>query len=559
MSNKKALLTSLGVNVFFLTLCLVFGNLGFGAIDDFFMARILEGVYGDDYNVHLTFVNVLFGYALLPLYHLFPQIGWYYVGEMFTVFASLSAICFVLLRKFDKGWGLFISILFVAALATDHYLTLQFTQCASVLSAAGIFLLWYGCEFDDNPCLSKLSKGIVALGLVLFLSGALMRFEAFLMGGPFFALMFLSRFSQNRGCRKKIVILVVVFLTALVGCKKIDQLHYESPAYRNFVEFNGMRSVFGDGANYDDRAVHEDMDEMGLQGTDFAHLRAWTHYDNEVFSTKNVQGIVELVKKYTEKPNLFIYPKGLLDCFVGAGNSPLFLFWFACCVLAVFSKKSNVTHIWLSLFCVMLAYTYLFYVGRVVYRVENGLWLYAAIYTMSKVEHLPKVPQKFLIAISMAIVLVNVFMYSAHGTEVRNVNNGAPLVYKKDSTDYSGFFNYMDSLGDSALVLLPHERYMDLSFHREPVYLAAEKGSWKKYIPMGFWTPKFPDIENHIQSVGVTNPFEDVIKDNVYVVDYALLGTFLRNHYDYEVKYEKIKDFNGMSLLKYSLVEDSEK
>lgn len=559
MSEKKALLSSLGINAFFLSLCLVFGNLVYGSIDDFFMARILEGVYGDDYNVHLTFVNVLFGYALLPLYHLFPQIGWYYVGEMFSVFASLCAICFVLLQKFDKGWGLFISILFVAALATDHYLSLQFTQCASVLSAAGILLLWYGFDLNCGLFASKQSKIVIIVGFVLCLWGPIMRFDAFLMGGPIFALIFCSCFRRNKDCRKKMITLVIVAVVAIVGCRVINQLHYESAEYKNYIEFQRPRAIFGDGANYDDRAIHEDLDEMGLNGDDFSYLRSWAFYDNKVFSLDNVLRIVELVKKYTDVPNALTYFRDLLGCVVSAGKYPLFLLWFFCCIVAFCSKKSNILYIWLSLLCVTLVYVYLLYVGRVVYRVENGLWLYASIFVLSKVEYLPRIPQKFLLIVSAAVALINVVIYGTNGAQVRSVNDGCVMVYKNDTTDYQGFFNYMDSLGDSALVLIPHEKYMDLSFFREPVYLAAEQGSWKKFIPMGFWTPKFPDIEKHIQSVGVTNPFEDVIKDNVYVVDYALLGTFLRSHYDYEVKYEKIKDFNGMSLLKYSLVEDSEK
>lgn len=201
------------------------------------------------------------------------------------------------------------------------------------------------------------------------------------------------------------------------------------------------------------------------------------------------------------------------------------------------------------------------YVGRVVYRVENGLWLYATIFMGTKIGTLPRLSMKLFYTAIFVIAVANVSLYYSSGTVVRNVNNGSAveIVNKKDTVDYQGFFEYVDGLGDSALVLLPLNQYMNLSFYKEPVYLSAKQGSWKKYIPMGFWTVKFPDIENHIQSVGVTNPFEDVVKKNVYVVDYPHLGPFLKNHYNYDAKCEKVKDFNGMVLLKYSLVEDSEK
>ena len=74
MINKTATVYTLSINLFFLGLCLVFGNLRFGAIDDLFMSGILSGIYGEN-NVHLTFVNALYGYCLLPLYYVFPIIG----------------------------------------------------------------------------------------------------------------------------------------------------------------------------------------------------------------------------------------------------------------------------------------------------------------------------------------------------------------------------------------------------------------------------------------------------------------------------------------------------
>ena len=138
MPNKKALAFSAVINLFFLILCLIFGDLKFGAIDDYFMAARLTGAFGTEYNPHLIFVNAIYGYALLPLYHLFPKIGWYYIGEMTAVFISFFTISYVLLRKMGANWGTLLATLFTALFASDFYLVVQFTQCASILSAAGM-------------------------------------------------------------------------------------------------------------------------------------------------------------------------------------------------------------------------------------------------------------------------------------------------------------------------------------------------------------------------------------------------------------------------------------
>ena len=113
------------------------------------MAAVLTGAHGTDYNPHLLFVNAIYGSALLPLYHLFPKVGWYYIGEMFAVFASFTAVGYVLLRRCGERWGLLLAMLFTAMFASDFYLVLQFTQCASILSAAGMLLFAHavvGCR-----------------------------------------------------------------------------------------------------------------------------------------------------------------------------------------------------------------------------------------------------------------------------------------------------------------------------------------------------------------------------------------------------------------------------
>ena len=144
MPIKKALAFSAVINLFFLILCLIFGDLKFGAIDDYFMAAKLTGALGTEYSPHLIFVNAVYGYALLPLYHLFPTIGWYYIGEMFSVFLSFTVIGYVLLQRCGERWGIILATLFTAMFASDFYLVVQFTQCASILSAAGMLFFAYG-------------------------------------------------------------------------------------------------------------------------------------------------------------------------------------------------------------------------------------------------------------------------------------------------------------------------------------------------------------------------------------------------------------------------------
>ena len=81
----RKILYSLGINLFFLALCLIFGDLKFGAIDDYFMAARASGALGSNYEPLLVFVNAIYGFLLIPFYKLFPALGWYYILEMASV------------------------------------------------------------------------------------------------------------------------------------------------------------------------------------------------------------------------------------------------------------------------------------------------------------------------------------------------------------------------------------------------------------------------------------------------------------------------------------------
>ena len=257
MPFKRALTYSLAINLFFLALCLIFGDLKFGAIDDYFMAARLTGALGTDYNPHLIFVNALYGYALLPLYHLFPKIGWYYIGEMFAVFLSFTVIGYVLLQRCGERWGAILATLFTALFASDFYLVVQFTQCASILSAAGMLLFAYGV-------VEKRATAPFVLGIILMLWGSVMRWQAFLMGMPFFCLGMLFIFKDCWKVKWRVIAGLAILFVGAFSMHSWDQKIYQTPEYADFVKFQGPRVTFGDNGNYNQNAVYEDAEELGL-------------------------------------------------------------------------------------------------------------------------------------------------------------------------------------------------------------------------------------------------------------------------------------------------------
>ena len=227
MIHYKNMGIALIINIYFLFLCLGLSHLRYGAIDDYFMAGLLSGIYGNDYNVHLVFVNAIYGYVLLPLYHLFPQISWYYVGELASVFISLTLIVYFIIGKIGRQWGMILGAILVAMYAKDFYVVLQFTQCAVVLTAAGMIALIQAFELAcDNDAKKNWCVVIAGVGSVLFWWGSFMRWDAFLMGLPFFLVALFFLFKKRISALLWLSCLWLLlelgaFITLIVLCTKL--------------------------------------------------------------------------------------------------------------------------------------------------------------------------------------------------------------------------------------------------------------------------------------------------------------------------------------------------
>lgn len=555
MIDRKAFFYSFGINFFFLMLCLVFGNLRFGANDDCFMAGILAGAYGNEYNVHLTFVNALYGYCLLPLFHLMPNIQWYYIGEMFSIFISLLLVGYIIIRKLGETWGMIFTTLLVALCANDYYIVVQFTHCAAMLSAVGMLCFIYGLEkWNDSQ---KKSIMIIVLGILLMWWGSWMRWAAFLMGMPIFAGILSLHIKKYWRIKSVVLVALLIMFIGAFGFQKVDQSLYQSSEYKKYMDFQGPRSLLGDGQNYNQQAVYEDLEEMGYSGKDYAMLTKWTFYDHEVFAPESIRVVTDVIGRYFFKHDSQVLPSVIMYALSKSIRRPIFIAWFLFSLaLFIFNPKKSLWT-WISLAIVIALVAHLLNLQRLVYRVETGLWLYATVLTVPLLKERFYISRKTSIIIVAIIASLNLFSYATTGSQFRSPNDGELLIPEKqfiDTTDRKGFWTYVDSTPDSVVFLIKMNTYSGLIEKKNKPYFTEMKGSWERLISFGYWTPYFPDVENALRKRGITNPMKDVVKENVMVVDEPTLVDYLERHYYEKVKVDTVRDFRGLTVYKYSLV-----
>ena len=552
MPFKRAFTYSLVINLFFLALCLIFGDLKFGAVDDHFMAARLTGALGSDYNPHLIFVNAIYGYALLPLYHLFPAIGWYYIGEMFSVFLSFTVIGYVLLQRCGERWGVILAALFTALFASDFYLVVQFTQCASILSAAGMLLFVFGIIRSRNNQ-TKLQVAIpFILGIILMLWGSIMRWQAFLMGMPFFCLGLLFILRECWSAKRHVIAGIAILFAGAFGMHAFDQKIYQSPTYEDFNKFQGPRVTLGDNSNYNQNA---DAEELGLSGKDYHMLTEWVLYDTDVFSVDSLKQYTDIIPPYRDRNPIQSIPRNILKALSHSLHYPLFWIWFILCIIVYATNPKKFLYLWASLALVLTLMAYLLAMGRLVYRVESGFWLYASVLAIPLFGHFTKnLPNKTVYIILGVIAITNIVVYTTSGRIVHDPSSGETRTLAiKDSTDYTQVFDYIDNQPDK-MFLLSMNAFMRFSHHRNQPYQATPIGTYRNTISFGYWTPYLPEVTEALADYGISNPIKDVVLDNVIVLNEPGLVDFLQRHYYDSVAVDTLKSIGEMTFFKYRLV-----
>lgn len=531
--------TAFFINIFFLILCIIFGELRFGALDDYFMAAVLTGAHGSDYNVHMYFVNALYGYALLPLYHLFPKISWYYIGEMLGVFVSLTMASYLIIKKIGINWGTVLSAFLVAMFCQTFYLQVQFTQCAALFAATGMATLMYA--------IPKKSWKITVLGCFLLLWGSLMRWDAFLMGLPFWGVAALFQYKDVLKNYKQILVIGFVLFIAIWGARTYDRNLYTPPEYKSYKTVQGPRAAFGDGSNYDKDAVIKEFENAGYSAIDYNMLKMWTFYDTEVFSPEKLQKLASFTHKHTNVLDHSLLPSTITRILSSSVTHPVCFAFFIFGALLIWSNPKKGVYPWAALGVTFGMLAYLIFLNRVVLRVENGFWTYATLLSIPSFQPLQRVSRR-ITYLSVAIICITFAAYTA-------INSNKSAYQKqraKEFATYQQMKQYMDSFPNT-MFLVSMTNYS--LYYKLPPYMAEPFGSYKNFVSFGYWTPYLPEITQSLQEHNITNPIKDVINDNVIVIGAPLLGDYLQEHYYDSVTVDTLNKIGIFGFYKYHKVE----
>ena len=333
--------------------------------DDIVFAELGSGLRGVK-DAHLVFQNYGLGMIYRLLYGVTGRLPWYTIVQYMILFAAFTVVTYVLISRLGEISGLCLFVILACGFGYEGYIHLQFTKTAGIAAAAAVFLLLYLLEQE------KYSWWGIAGGILLAVIAYMYREDQFwascgLMAGAGLLFLFDLRKYRNKKLRRLGICVLTfgVLLLSVFGVDRWDSSKYRSAEWKEYQEFNQLRSELLDYGFPDYDSNQEIYEELGISREAYELYKSWNFNDTEKFDTEVMKKLVDLKQKRpltirTVTAFLRRFPSDLL-------RMPMFYFFAVFAVLWLLCGKKDVFSIISVLAeCLLLVavYFYLYYQGR---------------------------------------------------------------------------------------------------------------------------------------------------------------------------------------------------
>ena len=472
--------------------------------DDATLANIAAGAYGD--RLHMVYVNILFAAVLRPLYFI-TNANWYVIVQILLEIISISIIIYILMDKLGVLAGSIISCGVMIAFSQPLFNSFQYTECAFIVLTAGLLLIIDNLGQTNKYC---------AAGILLALTGTLIRWDAFYaVGGLSASLLLYKFFRLDSQGKKKAVITMIILFAATFGAKAADILAYKADdGWNTFVEYNAARTAYSDYKVYD-LPQENPFEDLGISDIDYKMLGYWNYYDEAKFTTELLEQISrggqqiklnKLIDKTVDRIKYMLH-----------GESYRYMFRLIT-ILSVLSLRPK----WQSLLLVCIYGTYGAFMMYLVYRmritswVELGLIWTICVFSLYCIGE-SKISPRINIPAGIAIFVLAVYICLP--------------VYKQ---------LYIDRPYYEEFIQLEEPYFEAMTADKENIYLLVTQsisnvagydvsnprpeGFFSNIVAYGGWLSRAPHRDEALARYGLQRPLVDAVDNpNVYI-DYHYIN-----------------------------------
>lgn len=522
--------------------------------DDIVFAELGSGLRGVK-DAHLVFQNYGLGMIYRLLYGVTGRLPWYTIVQYMILFAAFTVVTYVLMSRLGEISGLCLFVILACGFGYEGYIHLQFTKTAGIAAAATVFLLLYLLEQE------KYSWWGIAGGILLAVIAYMYREDQFwascgLMAGAGLLFLFDLRKYRNKKLRRLGICVLTfgVLLLSVFGVDRWDSSKYRSAEWKEYQEFNQLRSELLDYGFPDYDSNQEIYEELGISREAYELYKSWNFNDTEKFDTEVMKKLVDLKQKRpltirTVTAFLRRFPSDLL-------RMPMFYFFAVFAVLWLLCGKKDVFSIISVLAeCLLLVavYFYLYYQGRyMVNRVDVGLWFSAClvmlwIFSSGEVRYMNT---KVSVLLCMICVVLGQFMmykdWRLATSSIPEARVSQRAVLETIGTDKEHTYLAKSGMLSEIVCYGP--------FDRMPENL-LDNVYW-----FGGWECRTPGYTRAMEVRGIINPYRDVVNnENVYLVDdnIDLTLKYIRQYYAENAEAVFVKTIGNVDV--YQITDDSVK
>ena len=562
-NNYKTLMIVAGINVLVFAIVNLIFDIKYEQVDDFIIYNLYSGLDGT-YNIHGVYIHPVLCFILGMFFRILPMVNWHTMFLLVMQFICFTIIGTLLIKKNNSKISYILYILFVSVCYTSMLQLIQYTSVAALLILTAFFVMM------DYIELGKQAKKYIICYAIIFTLGIMTRMQSLMIIAPFFALYFvynLVLFIRKKVEKEKIIrivknYLLFVILTAVVYIS--NYMFYNNEIYKNYDEFNELRTILHDNIYVSYEENKEIFDEIGWSKNDHYLFYTFNFGDENVYSKENLQKIIDYKKSQGELYNYDFELDNIVNDLIDQMrnvNPYISIMFLGSFLVAIYTNNKNRGYI-ISIFLVTLAVNCIFIVinrsmQRVVipeYILGTALFLYLIKYR----EKVDDEKSNITKAISVFIIVITVIF--AGGAYQFNY-------HLDDYSNYKDVIEYTNLHKENVyLYTVPSLQYRYLTYS---VYEMPKKGAFSNLRVMGGWDMYTKNYYDFKERYGLDGTFLDLLKENVYLIDGDVnwsgnfyqdyiknIILFIKEHYDTKVTYEKVKTFDNIYIYKLYEVAD---
>ncbi len=549
MKKSDILVLVIVINLLIFSITNIFFNIKYEQVDDFIIYNLYSGLDGT-YNFHGVYIHPILCILIGLFFKIASQINWHSIFLLLSQFICFTIIGYIILKKHKTPLSILIYTIFASIFYTALLLLIQYTSVAALLILTAFFIT------IDN--IENKSKKWTILSTVLYVIGIMTRMQSLLIIAPFmgvYLLYFLVKYKfkkQTIDLIKQYAIFILVTIIIYIS----NIIAYSSDVYKEYMEYNDIRAQLHD-LSYTQYSTNKEIfDKIGWSKNDHYLFYTFNTGDENVYNKQNLQEIINYKKQQGNYYNLNLeldkIATNFKDNLVNT-NTIITIMFFSITIISILNSKNRNLNILIAL--TTMAVNILFIVlNRSMLRVvipEYILGTALIIYNLNLEE-----TQKY----SLKIIAVATILISIIGVNISETkyNYGYNINYY---SNYKQLIEYTNSHKENVyLYTVPSLQYRYLAYS---VYEMPPQAAFSNLRVMGGWDMYTQNYYDFKARYNLKGTFLDLLKENVYLIDGNVTWSgkrynnyieniikFIKEHYNIDVKYEKVNTFNNLYIYK---------